>query len=70
MKLDLDIRFLKLDLDILNFENQCLTINRILSKNGLFLRVFELKDKFHFVTKQAPEKKNNQRTFGLYYREI
>ena len=50
--------FLKLDLDILNFENQCLTINRILSKNGLFLRVFELKDKFHFVIKQAPEKKN------------
>ena len=50
--------FLKLDLDILNFENQCLTINRILSKNGLFLRVFELKDKFHFVIKQGPEKKN------------
>ena len=50
--------FLKLDLDILNFENQCLTINRILSKNGLFLRVFKLKDKFHFLIKQGPEKKN------------
>ena len=50
--------FLKLDLDILNFENQCLTINQILSKNGLFLRVFELKDKFNFVIKQNSEKKN------------
>ena len=49
---------LKLDLDILNFENQCLKINQILNKNNLFLRVFELKQKFHFLTKQTPENKN------------
>ena len=49
---------LKLDLDILNFENQCLKINQILNKNNLFLRVFELKQKFHCLIKQDPEKKN------------
>ena len=38
---------LRLDLDILNFKNQCFQINRILNKNRLFLRVFELKEKFH-----------------------
>ena len=37
---------LRLDLDVLNFENQCFKINTILSKYNMFLRVFELKDKF------------------------
>ena len=36
---------LRLDLDVLNFENQCFKINTILSKYNMFLRVFELKDK-------------------------
>ena len=49
---------LKLDLDILNFENQCLKINQILNKNNLFLCVFELKQKFHCLINQDPEKKN------------
>ena len=49
---------LKLDLDILNLENRCLKINQILNKNNLFLRVFELKQKFHCLIKQDPEKKN------------
>ena len=49
---------LKLDLDILNFENQCLKINQILNKYNLFLRVFELKQKFHCLIKQDSEKKN------------
>ena len=49
---------LKLDLDILNFENQCLEINQILNKNNLFLRVFEFKQKFHCLIKQDSEKKN------------
>ena len=49
---------LKLDLDILNFENQCNKINQILNKNNLFLRVFEFKQKFHGLIKQDPEKKN------------
>ena len=43
---------LKLDLDILNFENQCLKINQILNKYNLFLCVFELKQKFHCLIKQ------------------
>ena len=34
---------MRLDLDILTFENQCHQINRILNKNNLFLRVFEPK---------------------------
>ena len=49
---------LKLDLDILNFENQCLKINQILNKYNLFLPVFELKQKFHCLIKQDSEKKN------------
>ena len=32
--------------DNLNFENQCFQINTILSRHDMFLRVFELKDKF------------------------
>ena len=43
--------------DRLNFENQCFKINKILSKNNLFLRVFELKDKFHYIIKQNSEQK-------------
>ena len=39
-------------------ENQCLKINQILNKNNLFLCVFELKQKFHFLIKQDSEKKN------------
>ena len=49
---------MKLDLDILNFENQCLKVNQILNKNNLFLRVFELKEKFRCLIKQDSEKKN------------
>ena len=37
---------LRLDLDILNFENQCFKVNTILSKYNMFLRAFELKDQF------------------------
>ena len=49
---------LRLDLDILNFENQCLKINQLLNKNNLFLRVFELKEKFHCLIKQDSKRKN------------
>ena len=48
----------KLDLDLMNFENQCFQINRILIKNSFFLRVYELKDKFRYLIKQDPQKKN------------
>ena len=43
--------------DVLNFENQCFQINTILSKHNMFLRVFELKDKFRYVIKQNSEQK-------------
>ena len=56
---------LKLDLDILNFENQCNKINQILNKNSLFLRVFEFKQKFHCLIKQDPEKKNVARELSV-----
>ena len=49
---------MRLDLDILNFENQCHEINHILNKNNPFLRVVELKDKFRSLIKQDPDKKN------------
>ena len=57
----------RLDLDILNFENQCFQINRILNKNNFFLRVFELKEKFRALIKQDPKKKRNQRSFIMHF---
>ena len=48
---------LKLDLDIQNFENQCHSVNEILSKNGLFLRVYRLIETFEYLIKQNSEKK-------------
>ena len=48
---------LRLDLDVLNFENQCFKINTILTKYNMFLRVFELKDKFRYLFKQNYEQK-------------
>ena len=52
---------LKLDLDILNFENQCFQINQILMRSHLFLRVYEIKDKFCYLIKEDSEKKNVMR---------
>ena len=43
--------------DNLNFENQCFRINTILSRHDMFLRVFELKDKFRYIIKQNSEEK-------------
>ena len=51
-------RLMKLNLDILHFENQCLKINQILNKNNLFLYIFELKEKSCCLIKQDSEKKN------------
>ena len=49
---------LKLDLDIQNFENQCFSIKDLfLNKYGLFLRVYELKEKFWYLIKQDSKKK-------------
>ena len=49
--------FLKLNLDIFTFENQCQTINQILSENKLFLRVYEFKDKFRYLTEDTADNK-------------
>ena len=49
---------MKLNLDILHFENQCLKINQILNKSNLFLRIFELNEKFRCLIKQDSERKN------------
>ena len=54
---------MKLNLDILHFENQCLKINQILNKNNLFLRIFELKEKFRCLIKQDSEKKTLSEIF-------
>ena len=48
---------LRLDLDVQNFENQCFSVNDLLNKYGLFLRVCQLKDKFHYLIKQDSKKK-------------
>ena len=50
--------FLKLDLKISTFEDQCYTINHILNKNNLFLCVYEKKDKFRYITNTEKDKKN------------
>ena len=48
---------MRLDLDIQNFENQCHSVKELLNKNGLFLRVYELKENFCYLIKQNSEKK-------------
>ena len=60
---------LRLDLDIISFENQCFEINRILTKNKMFLKVYELKEKFHALIQQCPDKKNVIRDISSCIRE-
>ena len=50
-------KLLQLSLDIFHFENQCNVINQILNKHNLFLRIFELKEKFCYITKTSAQKK-------------
>ena len=63
---------LRLDLDIQHFENQCFSVNDLLIKHGLFLRIYELKDKFRYLIKQDSEKtkqnkkKNKKKTVMIY----
>ena len=56
---------MKLNLDILHFENQCLKINQILNKDNPFLRIFEFKEKFRCLIKQDSEKKYIIRDLSL-----
>ena len=48
---------LKLDFDILNFEQQCHQVIQILSKCNFFLKVYELKEKIRSLIKQNPDQK-------------
>ena len=48
---------MRLDLSIQNFESQCHSVQEPLKKNGLFLRVYKLKEKFRYLIKQNSEKK-------------
>ena len=54
---------LRLRLDIRSFENQCFSVNDMLNKYGLFLRVYKLKDKFRYLIKQDSEKKTVSRVY-------
>ena len=47
----------RLDLDFQNFENQCFPVTDLIIKYGLFLRIYELKDKFRYLIKQDSENK-------------
>ena len=46
---------MRLDLDLQNFENQCHSFNKLLIKNGLFLKVSKLKEKLSCLIKQNSE---------------
>ena len=45
-------------LDYQKFNNQCHEVNMLLAKQGYFLRVFELKNKFCHLALKNPEKQN------------
>ena len=45
--------------DVSHFRDQCFQVNTMLNKHNLFLRVFELKDKFRYLIKQNSESKNH-----------
>ena len=47
---------LVLDLNCANFEKTCYDANDLLMKNNLFLRIYELKEKFRYVSHDNPKK--------------
>ena len=49
---------MKLDLDVANYERSFYLINEILTKFNYFFRIFELKDKFRYLTNKCSTKKN------------
>ena len=51
-----------LDLDKTNFDEMCLIINEILLEKGLFLRIYERKQKFRYLFNQTEEKTNTIKT--------
>ena len=49
---------LVLDLDYSNFEKTCYSTNDLFMKNGYFLRIYEVKDKFRQINHETPKSKN------------
>ena len=49
--------FLRLDLKVSTFEDQCYTVNHILNKHNIFLRVYEEKEKFRYITNTEKDKR-------------
>ena len=62
--LDSEVENCVLDLDKVNFDNMCLSINDILIAQGLFLRVYERKQKFHYLFHQTEEKNETIKTLS------
>ena len=62
--------FLKLDLKVSTFEDQCYTINHILIKHNLFLRVYEEKEKFRYITNTEKDKRKITREISSCVKEI
>ena len=52
----LDEEKYKFILDLQKFNNNCYEINYLLSKYNYFLRVFELKNKFRYLTMEDKKK--------------
>ena len=61
---------LKLDFDILNFEQQSHWVNQILNKCNFFLKLYELKDKLQSLVKQNSNKKYSKGIIWMYYRQV
>ena len=57
----LDEEKYKFVLDLQKFKNNCYEIHCFLSKYNYFLRVFELKNKFRYLTMKDSKKQNNVR---------
>ena len=51
-------------MDKTNFDEMCLTINEILLEKGLFLRIYERKQKFRYLFNQTEEKTNTIKTLS------
>ena len=49
---------LHLDLDIENFDNKCFMVNYILTNHGLYLRIYELRDKSRYLPMKNTNKSN------------
>ena len=69
-KLEAKKESLRLYLSLLTFQAQCLVIKDLLMNKNLFGRVYELRKKFRYLIKNAPQNKNVvQRDLWAYVEE-